>query len=377
MIRFCLPDLNRKISNKNFSDCKLNDDIDMLNEKMSVSFDAYEETKKLVKLLNKALKDKSNLQNVQLSSEIGSRLPQDVACEQYKFISPLVTKVFGCDCVLGLDDDETNIYNFLGNCKEKDICAFLSESTSIGGMAMGHKIKISTQNQNKKSMAFGEAANTLVNVDFHLKGDIVFINNKISVFTTEALAHELRHAYERSKMYGNTSLLSVYERKQLHAKWEKIYKNACDFIYAYKDTPFKTMMEFNQGGIVMESFFKTMYSLYVSDTSEISAFTQGAYEVCSKCKTKKAVDDKLQNSALGKAKSVYEDVLSLFMIPRFAHTYDEMILKVDEDILPAKEMEKFLRKRYKKLRTNYSNVKALCYDEIDTKNGVVDSGIKY
>lgn len=377
MIRFCLPDLNRKISNKNFSDYELDDDIDMLNEKMSVSFDAYEETKKLVKLLKKALKDKSNLQNVQLSSEIALHLPQGVACEQYKFVSPLVAKIFGCDCVLGLNDDETNIYNFLGNCKEKDICTFLSESTNIGEMAMGHKIKISTQGQSKKSMSFGEAANTFVNVDFHLKGGIVFINNKISVYTTETLAHELRHAYERSKMFDSTSLLTVFERKQLHAKWEKIYKNVCDFMYAYKENPFKTMMEFNQGGIVMESFFRTMYSLYVSDTSEISAFTQGAYEVCSKCKTKKDVDAELQNSALGKAKCVYEEVLNLFMIPRFVSAYDKMIMKVDEDILPAKDMEKFLRKRYKKLRTNYGNVKALCYDEIDEKNGVVDSGIKY
>lgn len=128
---------------------------------------------------------------------------------------------------------------------------------------------------------------------------------------------------------------------------------------------------------LIEHFYAAIYSIYSSDTTEIAAFTQQAFEMCAECKTKESANRIIENSDLHKIKSLFEVVIEKFNDEKFVSEYDKIKDKINKKLPTSNQLIKHLTKRYKKLLDNYSKLKTLVYEMIDDKNDVINVNVKF
>ena len=294
-------------------------DFDIVNESMSISNDVAEETQKILDLINSLLKGTKNIKE----KDDGS----------FKFIKNPVVKVFGCDCELD--------FTFVDYLKRGTIAHCQVNFEEVNG---------------------------IVYTDFCLRGHIQVKGGKVSERCAAVIGHELMHAYMFQKIYNNVPYLSAEKIHESQQKWRDIY----DAALSYVDKAASGSENYS------ESILDLMYNIYNSDVSEVSAFTQEAYEQCRECKTISAVKDKIQKTTIYKMKESFKIILDDmdYLMKHHRNQYEKFYNKrkqmVDEcSKLPsAHQLQKLFTKRYNKVLSNIGKIISYIKYELEDKDTV-------
>ena len=201
-----------------------------------------------------------------------------------------------------------------------------------------------------------------------MRGHIQVKGGKVSERCAAVIGHELMHAYMFQKIYNNVPYLSAEKIHESQQKWLDIY----DAALSYVDKAASGSENYS------ESILDLMYNIYNSDVSEVSAFTQEAYEQCRECKTISAVKDKIQETTIYKMKESFKIILDDmdYLMKHHRSQYEKFYNKrkqmVDEcSKLPsAHQLQKLFTKRYNKVLSNIGKIISYIKYELEDKDTV-------
>lgn len=314
-------------------------DDNFLNERLSISEDVISETMRVIKYIESEISN-GNFKIVS-DKEINNGMDYDVIR-----LSNYEIKLFDKKCMIYLA-----IHRFIGDDPSGELNTLGTEATI--GVNIRHLLK--------------------THVNFELSGDIILNNDKITEASYAILAHEIRHAYEQVKIYDDKPYFTVRQITEAGKKWTNIYREVNRYLNNSKSA--QDLINNNE-----VEFYKIMYSVYMSDVSEISAFTQQAYEQCKKCKTLEDLKNSMKKSKLQTMLDVYTLALDFLKNPEIQANFNEKISKYGLTEIPSfKKLEMLFQKRHKKAKANYGKVFTFIKEEIDSdENGeVIFTDVKY
>jgi len=300
-------------------------ELDSLNETMSISMDVRDETRNVVKYINDEYK-RGNMVIVD-KKDFGK-----YSCETMKLKNSADIDIYGCKCKINL-----LFFNFIGDVSED----MKNDSCNVS-------IEIIV-----------DYNNSIAKVHFILSGGIYLYNGKLTDKSESILSHELRHAYTATKIYDGVEKMTVEEKRKRSLKWREIYRQSTDFMKSYNKNVFVKTFE-------SKVFYKMMYSIYACDDFEIDAFTQQAYEECRNCNDKIALYNKFRNTDLYRIMKSFECVIKLLSDDEIREIYTRKKGEYGFDKLP--EIDRFIgliEKKGRRVNKNCGRVLTLISDEID------------
>lgn len=306
------------------------DEVDYINEKLTVSMDVNDTTDELVEFIEgyngeKIVVDSGDYYSVS------------------RFKENPVVDVFGCKCELDL-----NICEFSPEVPVEKVDEFFDATTYT-------------------KMAFVDGVSK---VNFTISMNVVMKDGKMIQESRSFLSHELRHAYEKATVYNNCPEMDSKKRMDITKKWHNIYRKCVGHLKLGR-TP---LMRWLDG----EEFYEILGAMYHCDTGEVSAFTQQAYEQCKDCKSKQETKLKMKDTELYKTMELFEDVMHLLEDDDVKKSYIEnKIIYGFNDFPSTHQLVKLITKRYIKIRTNYGKVLALICGRFEKNEGLDLVDVKY
>ena len=306
------------------------DEVDYINEKLTVSMDVNDMTDELVKFIEgyngeKIVVDSGDYYSVS------------------RFKENPVVDVFGCKCELDL-----NICEFSPEVPVEKIEEFFDATTYT-------------------KMLFVDGVSK---VNFTLSMNVAMKDGKMIQESRSILSHELRHAYEKATVYNNCPEMDSKKRIDIIKKWNNIYCKCVGHIKLGRNP----LMRWLSG----EEFYEILGAMYHCDTSEVSAFTQQAYEQCKDCKSKQETKLKMKDTDLYKTMELFDDVMHLLEDDDVKKSYIEnKIIYRLNDFPSIHQLVKLITKRYIKIRTNYGKVLTLICGRFEKNKGLDLVDVKY
>ena len=306
------------------------DEVDYINEKLTVSMDVNDTTDELVEFIEgyngeKIVVDSGDYYSVS------------------RFKENPVVDVFGCKCELDL-----NICELSPEVPVEKIEEFFDATTYT-------------------KMLFVDGVSK---VNFTLSMNVAMKDGKMIQESRSILSHELRHAYEKATVYNNCPEMDSKKRMNIIKKWNNIYRECVGHIKLGRNP----LMRWLSG----EEFYEILGAMYHCDTSEVSAFTQQAYEQCKDCKSKQETKLKMKDTDLYKTMELFEDVMHLLEDDDVKKSYIEnKIIYRLNDFPSIHQLVKLITKRYIKIRTNYGKVLALICGRFEKNEGLDLVDVKY
>lgn len=309
------------------------DDFDYLNEALSVSMDVNDATDEVVSFIESHTGERTVVERGEI-------------CGIMKFGKNPVVSVFGCDCELDLKmydlSNDVNLKSFMDN-------------NDLGARVITNHNVIDGN----------------VSLNFVIDGEIVMQNGKVAQKSRTVLAHELRHAYEQTMIYNGLPESNRKRILELSRKWREIYRKCVNYIKLSNSCKIIKMFD-------GQEFYKILYTIYCCDTSEVSAFTQEAYEYCKECKSKDDVKTRMKNTDLHMLMKLFDNVLHLIEDDDIQKSYNRNKRKYNFDEFPTvHNLLKLIMKRYMKMRSNYGKVLALICGRFDENEGLNLIDVKY
>lgn len=306
------------------------DEFDYINEKLTVSMDVNDTTDELVEFIEGYNREK-------IVVESG----EDYSITRFKQ-NPVVD-VFGCKCELDLTMCE------------------LSSTVSDDNTSFDARV------EHEQNIVDG-----VVKVNFTLSMAVVMKGGVMIQKSRTVLLHELRHAYERATVYNNCPEMDLKERQDIFKKWSDIYNECTGHMKLYRGP--SEIMRWLDG----EEFYEILGAMYHCDTSEVSAFTQEAYEQCKECKSKQETELKMKDTDLYKTMAVFENVMHLLESDDVKNAYIENTKRYGFDDFPSiHQLVELIVKRYLKIRTNYGKVIALICGRFEKNEGLDLMDVRY
>ena len=207
-------------------------------------------------------------------------------------------------------------------------------------------------------------------VNFTLSMNVAMKGGKMIQESRTILSHELRHAYEKATIYNNCPEMDSKKRIDIIKKWNNIYKKCVGHLKLGRNP----LIRWLDG----EEFYEILSAMYHCDTSEVSAFTQQAYEQCKDCKSKQETKLKMKDTDLYKTMELFESVMHLLENDDVKNEYIKNTNRYGYDDFPSiHQLAKLITKRYIKIRTNYGKVLALICGRFEKNKGLDLVDVKY
>lgn len=310
--------------------------FDYVNEKLTVSMDVNSATDMVVKFIENFNGDKNVVES-------------DDVYDVIKFKKNPKISVFGCECKLDL-----TIYD-VANDVDVDVVDSVLNDNDFGARIYSNY----------------NTLNGIVNISFKIEGNILMKNGIISDRSRTVISHELRHAYEQSMIYNGLPEVNRDKIMEISKKWRMIYRASMEYVRLCKTFMFVKLVD-------NPTFCKILYTIYCCDVSEISAFTQEAYESCKDCKSKNEVKNKICKTGLYRLMQLFSQTIDMIESKEVQDIYNENKKKYKFDYFPTiHNLLKLITKRYMKARTNYGKVFALICGRFDKNEGLDLIDVKY
>ena len=307
-------------------------ELDYINEQLTVSMDVNDTADELVEFI-----EGYNGEKVVVESGEGYSIT--------KFKQNPVVDVFGCKCELDLTMYELSPEASVDNLKGLFDARIDYEQNIVDGV---------------------------IKVNFTLSMAVVMKDGVMIQESRTVLSHELRHAYERATVYNNCPEMDLKKRQDILKKWSNIYNECTCHMKLYRGS--SAIMRWLDG----EEFYEILGAMYHCDTSEVSAFTQEAYEQCKECKSKQETKLKMKDTDLYKTMDLFENVMHLLESDDVKNAYIENKKRHGFDDFPSiHQLVELIVKRYLKIRTNYGKVLALICGRFEKNEGLDLMDVRY
>lgn len=316
------------------------EDDNFLNERLSISEDVISETMRVVKYIESEI-NKGNYKTIKPTAPNGG-LDYDII----RLKNDTITLFDKKKIILNI-----KIHRFKGY--NDDVNKFETDAKMISSVKKSIFAVLSTK------------------VQFELYGNIVIYNGRVSEGSYPVIGHEIRHAYEYLHIYDGKPLFTLTQQIESKKKWKKIYNTVSDYLQNIDEETIDSKNE--------NDFYQMIYAIYMSDISEISAFTQQTYEQCKKSKTISELKASLKQSKLYMMIDTYKDVFNIIETPEMQKQFNQKIVEYNLDLPSLNKLTQLFKKRFKKAQSNYGKVFAFIKEEIDSQEDgeLIFTDIKY